>query len=85
MATPARLVKLRCPRCGASHWVVDNDFYSPDLHNHLDYDERTYECPQCGEMGRGFHVQKKTPVGLTLRAHWLFEILARHLGARRNR
>jgi len=87
MATPVRLVKLKCPRCAASHWVVDNDFRGLGLlgQRELDYDERAYHCPQCGEGGSGFQVQKKTPVALTLRGHWLFEILARHLGARRNR
>lgn len=84
MATPARLVKLKCPRCTASHWVVDNDFRGSNLlgQRELDYDERAYECPQCGECGPGFQVQKKTPVALTLHAHWLFGILARRLGAR---
>lgn len=84
MATPARLVKLKCPRCAASHWVVDNDFRGSSLlgQRELDYDERACHCPQCGEVGSGFQVQKKTPVALTLRVHWLFEILARHLCAR---
>ena len=84
MATPARLVKLRCPHCGASHWVVDNDFRGSFLlgQKELNYDERAYECPKCGLLGPGFRVQKKTPIQLTLRAYWLFEILARHLGAR---
>lgn len=67
--------------------MIDQDFRGPVLlgQTELDYDERDYECPQCGKTGPGFRVQKKTPVGLTLRAHWLFEILARLLGARRNR
>ena len=82
MATPVRLVKLKCPGCAASHWVVDNDFYSYDLSNYRDYDERSYECPQCGLIGRGFQVQKKTPPALTVHAHWLFKILVRHLTAR---
>ena len=84
MATPVRLVKLKCPRCAASHWVVDSDFRGSSLsgQKEFDYDERTYPFPQCGETGPGFQVQKKTPVSLTLRAHWLFEILARHLSAR---
>jgi hypothetical protein len=84
LATPARLIKLKCPRCPASHWLVDNDFYGPDLRTYLDYEERTYDCPQCGLRGPGFHVQKKTPVGLSLRANWLFEIFVHYLGARRN-
>ena len=82
VATPRRLVKLKCPRCPASHWVSDSDFRSPDLRHYLDYDERTYKCPHCGEIGTGFWVQKKAPASLTLRANWLFEILARHLRAR---
>jgi hypothetical protein len=84
LATPARLVKLKCPRCTARHWVIDNDFRGSSLlgQRELDYDERTYGCPQCGERGTGFQVQMKTPVALTLRAHWLFEILARLLRAR---
>lgn len=85
MATPVRLVQLQCPRCSSTHWVVDNDFRGSSLfgERELDYDERVYECPQCGENGRGFQVQRKTPVALTLRAHWLFEMLARHLRARK--
>jgi len=81
LATPARLVKLKCPRCTASHWVVDSDFRGSILlgQRELDYDERTYKCPQCGEIGISFQVQKKTPLALTMRAHWLFKILARHL------
>jgi len=70
LATPGRLVKLKCPSCTASHWVVDNDFYIPELRNHLDYDERTYECPQRGSIGQGFQVQKKAPATLTLHAPW---------------
>ena len=64
--------------------MVDHDFRGSVLlgQTELDYEERDYECPHCGKTGPGFHVQKKTPVGLTLRAHWLFEILARRLGAR---
>jgi hypothetical protein len=48
----------------------------------LDYDQRSYKCPQCGESGIGFQVEKKTPVALKLRAHRIFEILARQLRAR---
>lgn len=84
MATPARLVKakvstLYCDPLGRCH-----DFRGSSLlgQRELDYDERAYECPQCAKTGPGFQVQMKTPVALTLRAHWLFEILARHLRAR---
>ncbi len=64
--------------------MTDNDFRgSVSLgQKELNYEERAYECPKCGLEGPGFQVQKKTPVELTLRAHWLFELLARHLGAR---
>jgi hypothetical protein len=84
MATPVRLVKLKCPHCFASHWVTDNDFRGSSLmgERELDYDERTYACPRCAKSGPGFHVLRKTPVALTLNAHWLFDFLARRLGAR---
>ena len=70
MATPARLVRLRCPRCIAGHSVVDNDFRASHIlgQKDLDYQERTYECAKCGETGPGFRVQVRTPVALTLRA-----------------
>ena len=84
MATPARLVNLKCPRCAPSHWVVDNDFRGSSLlgQRELDYNERAYHCPRCGARRSGFRVQKKTPVALTLRANWLLEFLAGHLRAR---
>jgi transposase-like protein len=84
MATPARLVKLSCPHCAATHWVIDNDYRGADLlgQRELDYDERTYACPHCGQQGPGFRVQMKTPVSLTLDAPRLFDILARLLRAR---
>lgn len=84
MATPPRLVKLRCPRCGASHWVVDHDNRGAILlgQRELSYDEREYGCPHCGAAGSGFRVRMKTPVLLTLSAPRLFEILARRLGVR---
>jgi hypothetical protein len=84
MATPVRLVKLKCPHCSGGHWVMDNDFRGASLmgQRELDYDERIYKCPRCRETGPGFLVQKKTPVWLTLHAFWLFEILAHRLNAR---
>jgi ribosomal protein S27AE len=84
LATPPRLVKLKCPRCGASHWVVDHDYRGAVLlgQRELRYVERDYQCPHCGEAGNGFRVRMKTPVILTLGVPRLFEVLARHLGAR---
>ena len=62
--------------------MVDRDFYSPYMRDYLDYDERTYECPKCQLTGSVFQVQKKTPVALSVRTPWLFEVLIRHLRAR---
>ena len=61
MATPVRLVKLKCPRCAASHWVVDNDFRGLGLlgHRELDYDERAYHCPQCGKEDQASRFRRK--------------------------
>jgi predicted RNA-binding Zn-ribbon protein involved in translation (DUF1610 family) len=87
VATPARLVRIQCPRCGAGHWVVDNDYRGSALlgQRELDYDEREYTCPKCGERGAGFRVQIKTPVRLVLDHDWIFRLLAQALGAERER
>lgn len=84
MATPARLVRLKCPRCSAGHWVVDSDYRGSSLLGfpELSYEERTYDCPRCGQEGTGFRPQLKTPVRLTLRHYQLFDLLARLLRAR---
>ena len=85
MATPPRLVRLRCPSCCRTHWVIDSDYRGAALRGQaeLRYDERSYSCPHCGRAGVGFKVDMKTPVSLTLKAEWLFECLARVLKARR--
>ena len=65
MASPARLLELRCPRCGGSHWEIDNDYrgFDPaDLGAEgSSYAERTYRCPVCGATGTNYSVLQKGP------------------------
>src|SRR5687768_3435977 len=72
MATPGRLVELRCPRCGAFHWEIDCDCRGADLDGDergLTYPERTYECPACGVSGEGYEVGRKSPPEFFLQPH----------------
>jgi hypothetical protein len=71
MATPARLVELRCPLCHEAHWVVDNDFRAAFLAGGQDllYEERTYTCDQCGGAASGHEVLRKSPAEFFLQPH----------------
>ncbi len=63
MATPPRLVKLKCPSCRETHWVIDHDFYAAYLvgEKELDYPDRHYSCPACECHDLGWSVCEKSP------------------------
>jgi len=71
--TPARLVKLKCPSCSASHWVIDCDFpgeSTPSLD--LPYEARSYECPHCGFNEKGYIVEEGSPPEFFLQPHDMY-------------
>lgn len=59
------MVELECPRCCRHHWEIDHDFRGPALRGQreLSYEERTYECPACGEPSTGYRVLQQSPPG----------------------
>ena len=65
MATPARLIRLRCPHCRKSHWNVDNDFRGMDGVP-TRHENESYRCPRCEQLGVGFVVRWKAWPGLLL-------------------
>jgi hypothetical protein len=68
MATPARIVRLQCPACRRGQWDIDNDFRGSSLGGlpELGYEERRYQCSQCGYVGAGFSVRLKLPTTIDL-------------------
>jgi hypothetical protein len=75
MSTPARLVRLKCPNCAASHWVIDCDFPgegTPWLD--LPYEKRTYPCPHCCRDSAGHQVKEKSPPEFFVQPHELYPI-----------
>ena len=73
MSTPPRLVRVKCPNCAASHWVVNCDFPgegTPWLD--LPYEARTYQCPHCGNTGAGYQVQEKSPAEFLMQPHEMY-------------
>ena len=71
MATPGRLVELRCPRCGGVHWEIDNDHRGMAFlrKRELLYPEREYRCPRCQISGTGYEVVRKGPSEFFLQPH----------------
>ena len=66
MATPRRMVHLRCT-CGGTQWTMDGDFGGiGGVHKSIPYGERSYTCPRCNETRVGFTVLGKSPPILTL-------------------
>jgi hypothetical protein len=73
MATPLRLVSLKCPRCGADHWELDSDFRGEeDPDEEQPYGERTYRCPACRTNGSGYTVGQKSPPEFFLQPHRMY-------------
>ena len=67
MSTPPRLCRLVCS-CGSAHWEIDSDFRGIDGRE-ASYDERTYECPECGYRGPGFMLREQSPPEFFLQPH----------------
>jgi hypothetical protein len=76
MATPPRLVELKCPMCHAHHWEIDNDYRGAELvgAKELSYAERTYRCPACGTSGTGYQVGRKSPPEFFLQPHPMYRM-----------
>ena len=74
MATPPRLVELKCPACQRNHWVIDHDYRGSELvgKRELSYDERTYDCPLCSASGTGHQIIQKSPPAFLLQPHDLY-------------
>jgi hypothetical protein len=74
MATPSRLVELRCPHCTSSHWEIDNDYRGAGLLGgvELSYQERKYRCPHCKKTGPGYEVLQKSPPEFFLQPHPMY-------------
>jgi hypothetical protein len=51
MATPPRMVELRCPQCRVSHWEIDFDYRGAALVGkaELSYPDREHFCPTARE------------------------------------
>lgn len=79
MATPPRLVELKCPVCQHHHWVIDHDYRGSELFGdrELSYDERTYDCPFCSASGTGYQVIQKSPPAFLLQPHDLYPMSVR--------
>ena len=60
MATPARMIELKCPQCSATHWERDADFPGMDG-DFIEYSDRAYTCPSCARRGAGYGVLQKSP------------------------
>jgi len=78
VATPARLVQLECPRCAASHWVIDSDYRGAELlgRPELSYRQRTYTCSSCHQTGEGHRVLSQSPPEFFLQPHRLYPMTA---------
>src|SRR5689334_5322923 len=72
MATPPRLVELRCPACGRPHWQIDCDFRGMDPDEEVPYERRAYHCPHCATRSDGFQVGEKSPPAFFLQPHPLY-------------
>ena len=74
MATPPRLVELKCLACQHGHWEIDHDFRGAELvgKRELSYEERTYACPLCSASGTGYQVIQKSPPAFFLQPHDLY-------------
>jgi hypothetical protein len=74
MATPPRLVELKCPVCHAHHWEIDCDYRGAELvgQKELSYAERTYRCRPCGTSGTGYQVGQKSPPAFFLQPHPMY-------------
>jgi hypothetical protein len=57
------MVELQCPLCGASHWVIDNDYRGSERLRlpEQSYRQRTYTCSRCRETNDGHKVLRKSP------------------------
>lgn len=70
MATPPRLVELRC-QCLAAHWKIDHDYRG--THGEEEpYEARVYSCTECGFTGAGFTLLRKSPPTFFLQPHPLY-------------
>ncbi len=81
MSTPARLVRLSCPNCAASHWVIDCDFpgeSTPWID--LPYEKQAYACPYCGRESTGHQVQEKSPPEFFLQPHNMYPMAPQEFG-----
>lgn len=57
MATPARVIQLKCPGCAASHWVFDSDYRGMGG-EFVPFEQREYRSPHCGVTGTGYQVEQ---------------------------
>ena len=76
MSTPPRLVELRCPACGHSHWEIDCDFRASYLRGEPDlvYAERSYSCPACAMTAIGWMVGERSPPEFFLQPHSMYQM-----------
>jgi len=72
VATPERLVELQCPRCNSNHWEIDCDVRHENGDGDVSYEERTYRCPACGQIGTGYKVGEKSPPEFFLQPHDMY-------------
>ena len=79
MATPPRMVELRCPRCRHHQWVIDHDNRGSELLGQPErsYRERTYHCPACREASTGYKVLQRSPPAFFLQPHLLYPMTTR--------
>ena len=79
MATPPRLVELKCPKCSFPHWEIDHDFRAAHLAGGVekDYEHRTYKCNDCGHSGIGYAVVRKSPPEFMLQPHGMYPMKQR--------
>jgi hypothetical protein len=75
MATPARMVELRCPICQEVHWEIDCDYRGADMIPggiELPYPKRRYFCLHCKRTESGYAVLQKSPPEFFLQPHQLY-------------
>jgi len=74
MATPPRMVELKCPNCKCPHWEIDHDFRGTHLlgRPELSYGERSYSCPHCTATIAGYRVLRRSPPEFFLQPHGMY-------------
>lgn len=71
MATPVRLLELRCPKCNQPHWEMDNDFRGIGGKK-IPYPDRTYACCHCRFEGEGYTVLQGSPPEFIMQPHPMY-------------